>query len=46
MKEQSKNKFKIITFDNGGEFRDYKELEKSLIREKRSTFTGLLCTSI
>src|SRR5574344_1688730 len=27
--KEFKNKFKTITFDNGGEFRDYKALEKS-----------------
>ena len=30
-----KNKFKTITFDNGGEFRDYKALEKSYDGRKK-----------
>ena len=34
-KEFSK-KFKTITFDNGGEFRDYKALEKSYDKRKKS----------
>ena len=34
-KTEFKNKFKTITFDNGGEFRDYKALEKSYDRRKK-----------
>ena len=34
-KSEFKNKFKTITFDNGGEFRDYKALEKSYDRRKK-----------
>ena len=33
--KEFKNKFKTITFDNGGEFRDYKALEKSYNRRKK-----------
>lgn len=34
-KKEFKNKFKTITFDNGGEFRDYKALEKSYDKRKK-----------
>ncbi len=34
-KSEFKNKFKTITFDNGGEFRDYKSLEKSYDKRKK-----------
>lgn len=34
-KSEFKNKFKTITFDNGGEFRDYKALEKSYDKRKK-----------
>lgn len=34
-KTEFKNKFKTITFDNGGEFRDYKALEKSYDKRKK-----------
>lgn len=34
-KTEFKNKFKTITFDNGGEFRDYKALEKSYDNRKK-----------
>lgn len=34
-KTEFKNKFKTITFDNGGEFRDYKAIEKSYDRRKK-----------
>jgi IS30 family transposase len=34
-KAEFKNKFKTITFDNGGEFRDYKALEKSYDKRKK-----------
>lgn len=34
-KTEFKNKFKTITFDNGGEFRDYKMLEKSYDKRKK-----------
>ena len=34
-KSEFKNKFKTITFDNGGEFRDYKRLEKSYNKRKK-----------
>ena len=34
-KSEFKNKFKTITFDNGGEFRDYKTLEKSYDKRKK-----------
>lgn len=34
-KTKFKNKFKTITFDNGGEFRDYKALEKSYDKRKK-----------
>ena len=34
-KAEFKDKFKTITFDNGGEFRDYKALEKSYDRRKK-----------
>ena len=34
-KSEFKKKFKTITFDNGGEFRDYKILEKSYDRRKK-----------
>jgi transposase, IS30 family len=33
--KEFKNKFKTITFDNGGEFRDYKALEKSYDGRKK-----------
>lgn len=33
--KEFKNKFKTITFDNGGEFRDYKALEKSYDGQKK-----------
>lgn len=33
--KEFRNKFKTITFDNGGEFRDYKALEKSYDRRKK-----------
>lgn len=33
-KTEFKNKFKTITFDNGGEFRNYESLEKSCDRRK------------
>lgn len=35
-KSEFKNKFKTITFDNGGEFRDYKALEKSYDKRKKA----------
>lgn len=35
-KNEFKQKFKSITFDNGAEFRDYKGLEKSYDRRKKS----------
>lgn len=35
-KKEFKNKFKSITFDNGGEFRDYKALERSYDKRKTS----------
>lgn len=35
-KAEFKNKFKTITFDNGGEFRDYKALEKSYDKRKKN----------
>ena len=35
--KEFKNKFKTITFDNGGEFRDYKALEKSYDGRKKET---------
>lgn len=35
-KLEFKNKFKTITFDNGGEFRDYKALEKSYDKRKKA----------
>ena len=34
-KVEFKDKFKTITFDNGGEFRDYKALEKSYDKRKK-----------
>ena len=34
-KTNFKNKFKTITFDNGGEFRDYKAIEKSYDKRKK-----------
>ena len=34
-KAEFKDKFKTITFDNGGEFRDYKALEKSYDKRKK-----------
>lgn len=34
-KSEFKNKFKTITFDNGGEFRDYKALERSYDNRKK-----------
>lgn len=34
-KSNFKNKFKTITFDNGGEFRDYKALERSYDKRKK-----------
>jgi len=34
-KNRFKDKFKTITFDNGGEFRDYKALEKSYDKRKK-----------
>ena len=34
-KAEFKNKFKTITFDNSGEFRDYKALEKSYDKRKK-----------
>ena len=34
-KSEFKNEFKTITFDNGGEFRDYKALEKSYDKRKK-----------
>ena len=34
-KSEFRNKFKTITFDNGGEFRDYKALEKSYNKGKK-----------
>lgn len=34
-KSEFKNKFKTITFDNGGEFRDYKALEKSYDKRRK-----------
>ena len=34
-KTEFKKKFKTITFDNGGEFRDYKSLEKSYDKRKK-----------
>ena len=34
-KSEFKNKFKTITFDNGGEFRDYRSLEKSYDKRKK-----------
>lgn len=36
-KTKFKNKFKTITFDNGGEFRDYKALEKSYDKRKKES---------
>jgi IS30 family transposase len=38
-KEEFKKKFKTITFDNGGEFRDYKALEKSYDGRKKEART-------
>lgn len=35
-KSEFKNKFKTITFDNGGEFRDYEALEKSYDKRKKT----------
>ena len=34
-KSEFKKKFKTITFDNGGEFRDYKSLEKSYDKRRK-----------
>ena len=34
-KAEFKDKFKTITFDNGGEFMDYKALEKSYDKRKK-----------
>ena len=34
-KSEFKKKFKTITFDNGGEFRDYKAIEKSYDKRKK-----------
>ena len=34
-RSEFRNKFKTITFDNGGEFRDYKALEKSYDKRKK-----------
>ena len=34
-KAEFKDKFKTITFDNGGEIRDYKALEKSYDKRKK-----------
>ena len=38
-KKEFYNKFKTITFDNGGEFRNWKELEKSYDRRRKHTRT-------
>ena len=38
-KSEFKNKFKTITFDNGGEFRDYKALEKSYDKRRKTRRT-------
>lgn len=38
-KNEFKNKFQTITFDNGVEFRDYKALEKSYDKRKKSPRT-------
>ena len=38
-KKEFYNKFKTITFDNGGEFRNWKELEKSYDKRRKHTRT-------